>query len=482
MNMNSKCIILTTALFALGCSNQTSEDGNSSQTTLSSTVKVISASVSPTTRALISTSLSSTQSGLSAQSISNQSSIKDNLLQWHADGTISKVTYTIEDTTTGEVSENDIPVSEIKTLSDNYVALKIYDNRTLILNKATSEIYDLKDVDFRELQIDGTNLYSLTSFGQLYRVDLDDPELTTVFINDINGVSSNTNFSSTIRSRNGYISPFRVDAWNIYADIKYYDTIPSYIVTKDYVLAVADTGRIMLFKEGEPAYDCQMSEIFNVGGGGTGGAILAPNKSLYQIRIVPASNASDRGERLIKFNPGKHYVSWLNSEICWGGPTDTVVSNLGSTVHLTSMIGPNYNNVIYTSSKYKITDVERFVLDPTGFLRTYSDGNNGVTMNWTSLDLSDVPTAGISANRRIVFLDGNKVYYLKNGAIYYQVLASGTTKSVYYSGQQIDNFDITNGKLIFTNNTGTYKVDQPGGPAELVAEGITVNNTLIYSY
>jgi hypothetical protein len=481
MIMNSKYILLTTTLFALGCSQEISSSANNEA--LSSDVKVISASVSPTARALIATSGTSTLSGLSSMNVSSQSSIKDNLLQWHADGSISKVTYTIEDTWSGEITEIDIPVSEIKSLSDNYVALKIQYNRTLILNKTTSEIYDLKDVDFRELQVDDNNLYSLTSFGQLYRVDLNDPELTTVFINDVNGTASNTNFGSAIRSRNGYTSPFRIESGTTTMDIKDYDSLPSYIVTKDYVLAVSNSGsNIMLFKEGEPAFDCQMSEIFNVGGGSTGGAILAPNKSLYQIRIVPASIATDRGDRLIKFNLGKNYVSWINTEICWGGPTDTVVSNLGTTTHFTSLGGTNYGNVISATSKYKITDVERFVLDPAGFLRTYTDGNNGVTMNWTALDLSDVPNVTEANNKRLVFLDGNKVFYKKNGNIYYQVLASGTSKALYYSGLQIDNFEITNGKLIFTNSTGAYKVDQAGGTAELVAEGIAINNTLIWSY
>lgn len=99
-------------------------------------------------------------------------------------------------------------------------------------------------------------------------------------------------------------------------------------------------------------------------------------------------------------------------------------------------------------------------------------------MDWTALDLSDLPLNTTAWNN--IIIQGDQVYYLKGGDIYRQKLASGEGKELFYSGSPVDYFQIVAGQLLFSNSTGTYKVSSAGAAAELVSTNITVADSISF--
>lgn len=457
--------IVMLALMAASCS------GGGGSKEISNNLKVVAICISPNDKGLL---LTKSKVAASKASAHSTASLSDSLMRVEVTGDITAVSFTVLNTSTGIQTTQYIPILDAKILTENFIGLKISDGRVGILNKTTGEVYDVSGIKFDELQMREKDLYTVDPLtGFLWRISLADPSLTKHAVNKPESVSTNTGLLSPIYSMlDSVSSPFKFFAFNQKPGL---GTVwsPSFVFAQDYIMAMSGpmNSRVFLFREGEPAFDCETTETFtNVGGGGTGGVIQTPDKSLYQIRIVSNPVVSDYGDRLVKYNIGKYLKvdTGLGWDSCWGNGTETEIINLGPASNFTP------STYIYTKTKYKLSDIERYILDPTGFLRTYSDGSGGVTMDWTGLDLSDVPVN----QSDVALVAGSTLYYLKNGDIYYQALASGAVPALYYSGLQVESFDVVNGQLLFSNSTGTYSVSQAGQTENLVNANVDLIGTV----
>lgn len=458
-------LITLSILTTVGCTSgmsSTSTGGGSS--TLG---KIQSANLAVGAKGLVHVTGGVSSSSLSSGKPSSQNSLTDSLFQLKPNGDMSEVTFKVIDRF-GNPVDTTVPVLGIKSLSDNFVALKIDTSRTALLNKATNDVYDLP-LSPDEMMMDGTNLYYIINgnaygTGQLLRVDLTDPLLETHTVNDVTGVASNTGIGPTsIASMlNDPFSPFKylgIDEYSAVANGSYSVLSPSFIFAgPNFIAGMGGTGgspTIMLFQEGQPAYDCQTFEGI-LGGGG--GSIQTADHNIYYVLWITSSMSSG-------FQPGE-YIFRRDFAATTGCYTDTMALQLGGgTSHFENQ--PEIAHKV----NYTLGDLVRYYLNPSGFLRTDSDGAGGLTMAWTDLDLSSVPTDASVSNKTVV-VDGDTVYWRSGTDFYFQALQSGSSAALFYSASEsVAAFDVVGGQLVYSTVTGTFSVPSAGGQATLINSG-----------
>lgn len=328
-------------------------------------------------------------------------------------------------------------------LSAHYTAYKFPDNSVKVLERSTGQLHEMEGVAYEEMQVDRTNLYCLNSEEhEIYRMDLMNPKFQIFDVNDVSQTTEGTHMSTEVWSAlNSGSSPFRFLGFN-QAGSSASTPSPTFVFLnnagRSVVAAFAGPGggrRVELFDEGAHQYDCQNSNIFsNIGGGVSGGVMQFSDKALYQVQIGNSVNCSlpgvaNCGDALVKMD------------------IDPVTFCAGSTV-VTKL-----NNVskfagkptIAATVSYQLNIVDRYILNPSGFLHTQDDGHGSVAMTWTDLDLSSLPTDNSGA----VLINGSTVYWIAGNLIMSQNLVAGSHAGTYYtSPQKIVSVSFSQGQLI----------------------------------
>lgn len=471
-------------IFLAGCSGSSGGGG------ASSTIEFKNANVISTDKALL-----HAQESFNSSSISSLENVQDNLMRIKADGSLESVEFTYDeigtDGTTTEMTTT-IKISKTKQLNERYLVLSFDDSRLLntlaILDRQTGDVYGIKDYTFDDIQVQGTNLFALKSTGELVRVDLSD--LSVHNLTSLVEMTTNTNRPIILKSQLDRIfSPLSWLSGVTQGTMENPYAKPSFLLGNGYVLAIIDVigggQRIVRIQEGAGTYECGSEDLFyNVGGGYTAGLIRGTNGSHYQLRIVSSANAGlpgvDNYEQLILMDAvaGGNCVN-PNSP-------STVVQELNDGTFPSGSKKSHfpYNDYIVVNTNYQLTTVERYILAPTGFIKT-EDNVGAVRMTWTSLDLSDVPKASertytyFSELAGTSFIEGNNLYYLRNNTIKHHVLANGTSPTIFHSlTENITNFTVVDGVLYYSTSDSTYKVTGAGQPREYI--GPSLKNAVVF--
>ncbi|MBY0314006.1 MAG: hypothetical protein K2Q26_00685 [Bdellovibrionales bacterium] len=475
---------LVLLIFLTGCSGSSSGGG------VSSTVEFKSANIFSTDKALL-----HAQQGFNSSAISSLENIQDNLMRIKADGSLESVEFTYDEIAVGgtatEVTAK-IKVSKTKQLNERYLILAFDDSRLLnklaVLDRQTGNVYGIENYVFDDIQIQDNNLFALKSTGELVRVDLTD--LSVYNLTSLVETTVNTSRPVVLKSQLSRIfSPLSWLSGVNQGTMEDPYGKPSFLLGNGYVLAIIEVfgggQRIVRIQEGAGTYECGSEDLFyNVGGGYTAGLIRGTNGSHYQLRIVSSANAGLPGI--------DNYEQLILMDAVAGG--DCVAPNSPSTVvqELTDGTFPSgskkshfpYNDYIVVNTNYQLTTVERYILAPTGFIKT-EDNVGAVRMTWTSLDLSDVPKASertytyFSELAGTSFIEGNNLYYLRNNTIKHHVLANGTSPTIFHTlPESIINFTVVDGVVYYSTADSTYKVTGPGQPREYV--GPHLKNAVVF--
>jgi hypothetical protein len=473
--------ILSASIILSGCNGKMSTlTGSDSSGSVSTNFVVKSATLSATDRGVVITSGSASAMGfgISSQSASENGDMK----RVKHDHNVEDVKFEVEDKDTHEKKTQSVKVKKTKKLSSKYTAVKFENDAKTgrehngIINTKTGEVIDIGSSSVEEVQATDDDIYTLdTTTHGINRVSLLDPAQTVHQVSDPTSVTSNTSFTAVAYSSLGSSpGPFRfIPNFAKPVDSSF---SPTLLITQgSSVLAFGGPGgggsRVMLYKEGEQAFDCGGLTVLDNGNLVSGGVIQTADKSLYHIKIWQNQYGGvygvtqTFGTQLVKLDI-RRQTFYDGSEVCASYATDPVVVTLGTYSHFEE----DGTNTINHRTNYSIDTIERFVPARHGFLHTYDDGSGGVTMDWTDLDLTDVPSGGVST---FVQLDGDTLYYVTGGVLYSRQLVSGSSIVTYYNGGlAIDSFDVVGGQVVFSSGGSSYSVSSAGATATLVGAAV----------
>jgi hypothetical protein len=428
---------------------------------------------------------------------------KKTLLQIDSDRSQSQLHFLADKVdAAGNVTQVSLPanVKQILPLSNKYSAVEFdfeggLDESIVIMNLQNGNMWTVTGFQMGDMQVVYDNLteknmlYILTGgdglfsgvqyqTGQIIRINLDDIENDQFVVENITAqgdktINTNEDVDFTRNFYGDASQAFGSNSDTILGPmLKPFPRLPFYYSPNGWGVAplkpqAGNVPNIAYIQKGLGVYNCnQGNDVFSVPDGISLGMIQTIHGHLYQVRVANSSNVNSHREEILAFVQPTPNANCLDFSALATRSVEISVNEVNG--FRVGHYPTNNNDLIAVNTPYSLTDTNRYLPAPNGFLHTYDVGDGSIHMEWVDLDLSEVPTIGEvaalhqagqveSAKGGLVSIDGNAIYYVVGNVIKRQLLQSGSTPTIFHTANEpIRQMAIISGMMMYRAGQLTY--------------------------